>query len=315
MSLSDTSQTSATISQRRHGKAVLLALLVTMIWSSSWVMIKVGLESLPPIGFAGLRYGLATACLLPFVFKQQEKSAIRRLTRLDWFWLILLGVLFYTIAQAGQYVALAHLPAVTVSLMLSLTAIVVVFLGILFLSEFPGWLQWLGIAIFCLGIGIYFYPISFTSSDWTGLAYALAACLATSLGSILGRYLNRKQILSPIAVTVVSMSIGSVLMLIWGGISEGIPVLGWREWIMVIWMAVVNTAFAFTLWNYTLQTLTAMESSIINNTMLVQIVILAWLFLGETIDLKSGIGLLFVSAGVILVQIRKNRTSKPAALH
>ncbi len=232
-------------------------------------------------------------------------ATIRRLSRGDWFWLILLGVLFYTIAQGGQYVALAHLPAVTVSLMLSLTAIVVVFLGILLLAEYPSWLQWLGIALFCLGLGIYFYPISFTHGDWIGLAFALAACLATSLGSILGRYINRKKILSPVAVTVISMSIGSVLMLVWGGISEGLPTLGWKEWIMVIWMAVVNTAFAFSLWNYTLQTLTAMESSIINNTMLVQIAILAWIFLGERIDLKLGIGLVFVSAGVILVQFKK----------
>ncbi len=232
-------------------------------------------------------------------------ATIRRLSRMDWLWLILLGVLFYTIAQAGQYVALAHLPAVTVSLMLSLTAIVVVFLAILLLAEYPGWMQWVGIALFCLGLGVYFYPISFTHGDRIGLAYALAACFATSLGSILGRYINRKKILSPVAVTVISMSIGTVLMLAWGGISEGLPKLGWKEWLMVIWMAVVNTAFAFSLWNYTLQTLTALESSIINNTMLVQIAILAWIFLGESIDLKLGIGLVFVSAGVILVQFKK----------
>jgi drug/metabolite transporter (DMT)-like permease len=125
----------------------------------------------------------------------------------------------------------------------------------------------------------------------------------------LGRYVNRKGILSPIAVTVISMSIGSTIMLFWGLISEGIPTLDLKAWIIVIWMAVVNTAFAFSLWNYTLQTLTAMESSIINNTMLVQIAILAWIFLGESINLKMGVGLAFVSIGVILVQIR-NRTQK-----
>jgi drug/metabolite transporter (DMT)-like permease len=109
-----------------------------------------------------------------------------------------------------------------------------------------------------------------------------------------------------VVVTVISMSIGSILMLIWGGISEGIPSLSGGEWAIVIWMAVVNTAFAFSLWNLTLQTLTAMESSLINNTMLVQIAILAWIFLGEKIDLKMAVGLFFVSAGVILVQLRKS---------
>jgi drug/metabolite transporter (DMT)-like permease len=300
-----------TISPGQHRKAVVLALLVTMIWSSSWVIIKFGLESLPPIGFAGLRYGLATVCLLPFVFKKSELTSIRRLSLGNWIWLSILGILYYTIAQAGQYIALAHLPAVTVSLLLSLTALVVVFLGIIFLAESPGRTQWLGIVLFCLGLGIYFLPMAFIRGDWTGLAFALAACLATSLASILGRYINRRKVLSPIAVTVISMGIGSVIMLLWGGITEGIPSLNCQEWVMVIWMAVVNTAFSFTLWNYTLQTLTAMESSIINNTMLVQIAILAWVFLGETIDMKSGIGLGFVIVGVILVQIRKIRKDTP----
>jgi drug/metabolite transporter (DMT)-like permease len=301
----DPFHSSGAILKRQHRRAVLIALLVTLLWSSSWVLIKVGLDKLPPIGFAGLRYSLATLCMIPFVFRKHELAAIRRLSKLDWLWLVLLGFLFYTIAQAGQYIALAHLPAVTVSLMLSLTAIVVVFLGILFLKEIPGWLQWLGIGLFCLGLGIYFFPVSFSQGDRIGLAFALAACLATSLGSVLGRYINRKKILSPIAVTIISMSIGSAIMLLWGLISEGFQALDWREWLMVIWMAVVNTALAFTLWNFTLQTLTAMESSIINNTMLVQIAILAWLFLGERIDLKMGIGLALVSIGVILVHIRK----------
>ena len=39
----------------------------------------------------------------------------------------------------------------------------------------------------------------------------------------------------------------------------------------------VNTAFAFTLWNLSLQRLTAVESAGVNNTMLIQIAVLAWL--------------------------------------
>lgn len=129
------------ISKRRHRNAVLLALFVTGLWSSSWVMIKFGLESLPPVGFAGMRYGLATLCLLPFALQKKNLSVIRQLTPRDWAGLVVLGILFYTFAQAGQYIALSYLPAITVSLMLSLTVAVVVLLGIYFLNETPGWLQ------------------------------------------------------------------------------------------------------------------------------------------------------------------------------
>jgi O-acetylserine/cysteine efflux transporter len=84
--------------QRRHRIAVLLVLLVTLIWSSSWALIKFGLASLPPVGFAGLRYGLATLCLLPFVLRKKELATVRLLGRRERFWLIALGVLYYTVA-------------------------------------------------------------------------------------------------------------------------------------------------------------------------------------------------------------------------
>ncbi|MDP2366438.1 MAG: DMT family transporter [Ignavibacteria bacterium] len=71
--------------------------------------------------------------------------------------------------------------------------------------------------------------------------------------------------------------------------------------------AVVNTALAFTIWNYTLRTLTAMESSIINGTMLIQIALLAWIFLGEDISFKDIIGMLIASSGAVLVQLKFKR--------
>ena len=57
----------------------------------------------------------------------------------------------------------------------------------------------------------------------------------------------------------------------------------------------------------TLRSLTAMESSIINGTMLIQIAILAWIFLGETITIQEGFGMLITAVGAIIVQIKRNQ--------
>jgi drug/metabolite transporter (DMT)-like permease len=67
----------------------------------------------------------------------------------------------------------------------------------------------------------------------------------------------------------------------------------------------VNTAFAFTLWNHTLRTLSATQSSIINSTMLVQIAVLAWLFLGERLSGQEGIGMVLAGIGAMIVQLRR----------
>ena len=47
-----------------------------------------------------------------------------------------------------------------------------------------------------------------------------------------------------------------------------------------------------------------MESSIINGTMLIQIAVLAWIFLGEAITLQEGLGMLIAASGALLVQLR-----------
>jgi len=55
------------------------------------------------------------------------------------------------------------------------------------------------------------------------------------------------------------------------------------------------------------RTLSAMESSIINNTMLIQIALLAWLFLGETPTWRMVLGMVLAGLGTLLVEIRRQR--------
>jgi len=64
---------------------------------------------------------------------------------------------------------------------------------------------------------------------------------------------------------------------------------------------------AFTLWNLTLRTLTVAQSSMINNTMLIQIAVLAWIFLGEHLSWVQIAGLLVAAVGAALVQISPRR--------
>lgn len=66
--------------------------------------------------------------------------------------------------------------------------------------------------------------------------------------------------------------------------------------------AVVSTALAFTLWNLSLRRLTAVESAGINNTMLIQIAVLAWILLSEAPGTLGLAGILIVSIGVFLTQ-------------
>lgn len=287
-----------------HLSVILLALLVTFLWSTSFVIIKIGLVEIPPLTFAGLRYTIAFICLLPFAFTKTNSSIIKKLNKKDWWKLILLGFLFYAFTQGTQFIGLSLLPAVTVSLWLNFTPLIVAFMSILFLNEFPTKLQWIGVLIFIIGIFTYFFPVEINQIQTTGLFIMTIGVFANAASAVLGRNINREAKINPVVVTVVSMGIGSIILLITGLTIQGIPSISFQNLLFLLWLAIVNTALAFTIWNFTLRTLSAMESSIINGTMLIQIAVLAWLFLDEFISLKEGIGMLMAAAGVLFVQLR-----------
>ncbi len=293
-------------------KAILLAVLVTIIWSTSWVLIKIGLADIPAMTFAGLRYMLASLLFFPLLLKKDIRAQIKRLSGREWGVMVLLGVVLYTVGQGGQYLGLAYLPSVTVSLILNLSALFVAIVSSITIKEKLNWLQWLGVLLNLAGVVIYFNPANNPlQGHWLGWLFAVLCLLGNSVGSIIGREVNRNARIHPIVITGISMTIGSALMLLTGILWQGLPIpTAQSVWIIVI-LAVINTAVCFSLWNYTQQTLLATETTILNNTMLVYISILAWIFLGEKQTPLGIMGLLLALAGAMLVQIqlKKPKTS------
>lgn len=296
-----------------HTTAVLQALLVTFLWSTSWVLIKFGLADIPPLTFAGLRYSLAWLFLLPLflraggVAELRQAATLHRASRRLWARLVILGVLFYAVTQGAQFVGLALLPAVTVNLLLGFSPVAVALLGVPLLAERPSPRQWLGIVTAVAGIVLYFTPLHVPAAQIVGMLIVICGVLAYAISAVIGRSMNQGSGLRPLTITFVSMGIGAALLLAAGVLLQGLPPLGWRSWAIIGWLALVNTAFAFTLWNHTLRTLTAMESSMINNTMAIQIPILAVIFLGERLTPREWLGLAIAIVGTLLVQLSRRR--------
>lgn len=296
-----------------HRAAVWLALLVTVLWSSSWILIRWGLdnEGLTPVTFAALRYGLAAIVLVGWViFRERDRYQQYHVGRGFIARLVLLGVLMYAIAQAAQFVALDEQPAATTSLVLSLTPLFVAAGAAISLAEVPSRWQVGGAVLVVLGAWLFF--AGDLGATVAGMSAALMGLLANVASSLLGRGVNRSGQLPPVVVTAVSMGIGAGVLVFFAIGVEGLPRISTQGWLIVMWLAVVNTAIAFTLWNLSLRQLSAVESAGINNTMLIQIALLAWLFLGEAPGLIGLAGIALVSAGVFLTQDLRRRGAEPA---
>jgi drug/metabolite transporter (DMT)-like permease len=299
--------------------ALAQALLVTFLWSTSWVLIKIGVQDLvlPPLTFAGLRYVLAALILLPLaapaLLRLRSAGAVQPRVLAS---VAALGLILYAVTQGAQFAALVHLPAVAVALALSTTPVLVAIIG-LRSGEPPSRAQIGGALAVVVGAALYFGPLQLGPGAVMGLLIAAVGVAANATSALLGRALARDVLPAVggvLGLTALSMAVGSGVLLGAGVVIEGVPPLTGQAWLIIGWLAVVNTAFAFTLWNHMLRTLTAVESSVMNNMMLIQIAVLAWIFLGEGLDVRQIGGLAIALGGILLVQLRRpERVGPPVA--
>jgi drug/metabolite transporter (DMT)-like permease len=280
-------------------RALAAALAVTVLWSSSWVIIRVAMrhDRLPPLTFAGLRYVTAAAALWAAV--AVNRTARGQVARLTWRragHLAVLGLVFCALTQGAQFLAIDSQPVATTSLFLTLTPLLVGLTSGRLLSERPGRAQAAGAVLVPAGAAAYFTGT--LGATPAGLAACAVALAANAGGSLLGRGINRDRATGPLVTTTVSMTIGATVLLTAGAGVEGLPALTPGAIAMIAWLAVINTAVAFTVWNFSLRHLTANTSSVVNNAMLPQIGLLGWMFLGEAPGPWQWAGMILVSAGV-----------------
>lgn len=126
--------------QPSRSLALLEALLVSMIWGSSFIFVKIALTELGPLTIGGLRYFLGFACLLPFLRRRSLT-----LTRTQWLRMALLGLSAYMLANGALFWALRFLSATAGSFLMSLITVTVLLGGVLWFREIPNRLQVVGI--------------------------------------------------------------------------------------------------------------------------------------------------------------------------
>ena len=287
---------------RDHLIAIMEAYLVTFLWSSSYVLVKIGLAQLSPLTLVALRYVVASAILIPLALARGEATLLKERNNL--MKMGFLGLTGYTVAQGLQCLGLFYMPAVSVTFILNFTPVIVLVLGVAFLGEYPTHLQLGGMGLVLLGAYLFFNtPLS--AYTLLGIAITLVSGLGWAAYMVSGRLMFLRERISPLGMTAFSMGFGTAILAAAAFSLEGLSAISLSSWGIVIWLGVANTALAFFLWNHALQRLEAFEISILQNTMLVQIAVLSWLFLGEELTVMKLIPMALVFVGALIVQLRK----------
>ncbi len=297
---------SPTVEKPGRWLAIVEGILTTIIWGSSFVLIKEGLGHTGPLTLAGLRYFLGFLLLLPLLICRRRTGASPS-PRL-WVRLFLIGFSAYVVGNGALFWGQQYLPATTGSFLMSLIPLLILFLGVPWLREVPTRWQVVGVLVSLAGSWL-FFSSGLSAGEPVALGVVAVGLLGFAVFGILGRKVARDQQVDTLVLTAVPLGFGGGLLLLVALPWEGVPSFSAAGWGIVLWLAVVNTALAYLLYNHSLQVLTALEMNTLLNLSPLVTATLAWFMLDESLTLVQIVGVVTVIVGVAVVQGRKKITS------
>jgi drug/metabolite transporter (DMT)-like permease len=278
-----------------------VGLLVSLIWASSFVIIKVGLAHTGPLTLAGLRYFSAFLLLLPLL--ALNRGLTRNPAPGQWARLFLMGLFAYPLSNGALFWGLQYVPATTGAFLHSLLPLPTLFLAVLWLREVPSGFQVAGLVVALAGSSLFFSP-GLGAGDPLAIVVVLLGVLAFAVFTVLSRGVLMAGRVATLPLTALPLGFGGGLLLLAALPLEGTPP-SLAGWMAVLWLAVVNTALAYGLYNWSLRTLTALESNVLLSLSPLATALLSSLFLSEGVTALQVIGLLVAMLGVLMVQRRR----------
>ena len=288
----------------QQGKIRIIAAFATLcvVWSSTWLAIKVGLQDLPPISFAALRFLIA---FLILVAVSIGRVRLLPKSRADWTLLAFTGVLMFAVNYGLLFWGELHVSSGLAAVLQAMIVIFGMFFAHLLLPSEP--LRWqrvagaiaagLGVALICGRLLDHGGIMAF----WGGLGIVIGGAGAALSNVLLKR---RALDLAPAMIAGWQMIFGTVPMLVLGWALEGNPLrFHWsgRAWFCLLYLAVIGSALTFLLLYWLLPRIPVNNLQTISLITPPGAVAFGWFLGGETFSLWSLLGGALVLAGVWMI--------------
>lgn len=290
-------------------KARLVWLILCGIWGSTWLFIKLGLEDLPPLTFAGIRFVVSCAILFPLVWLRHLPLPK---TRADWFLLVGTGVMSFSLNYGLVFWAEQYITSGLAALLQAmLPAFGLILAHIYVPAERMTLVKIAGVVLGVCGVGVVFSNQLAISGR-----LALAGCVAMVLSAFFAAYSNvlvktYGKNLNPAVLAAFQMLFGLIPLLLYGLAFEGNP-LGFRWSALAVssllYLAVVGSVIAFLLYYWLIQNMDVTKTMLISLVTPVVAVILGMLVLDEQLSWRTLIGGAMIIAGIGFIVVRKPRS-------
>jgi drug/metabolite transporter (DMT)-like permease len=231
------------VTSRQTGTRLAAIVLLVLAWGSTFAAVKVGLDSAPPLLFAGLRSMLGGALMVVLAFVRSGTPRLRECWPAYALLTLLNVVLFFSL----QTLAILELPSGLAAVLIYLQPVLTGVLAAPLLGESLTWLKVGGLLVGFAGIVVVSAGAIEGHVSGLGVGYAVAGALAWALGTIaFKRYADQVDVWWAVALPFL---VGGVVMTLGGAAVEGTAVAWSGEFVVAfVYSAGVGTALSWSLW-------------------------------------------------------------------
>ncbi len=286
----------------------LLLMLTLLFWAGNFNLARAVNADVPPLALSFWRWTTAGLILLPFAWKAMRQAL--PLLRAHWLLVGALAALGVAGFNSLVYIGLQTTTATNGVLLQTVTPVLTLLLASLILREHSSLRQWSGLAISLFGVLVIitradvhvFQQLDFTVGD----LWMLAASLDWAMYTILLRKLpGGLKGLPILGFTVLLGALGILPFYLYESLTVQTMPFTPISVGSVLYVAIFPSLLSYLFWNHATQKLGAGRTGQFGYLLPVFGILLAVLFLGETLHLFHFVGMLLVAVGLLSTNWRR----------
>ena len=281
---------------------------VYLIWGSTYLAIRLAVETMPPFLMAGVRFLIAGAIL--YVWTRWRGTP--QPTRAHWLAAAGVGGLLLLGGNGGVVWAAQHVPSGLTALLIATVPLWMALLNWLRPNGVkPGNGAIVGLLLGFVGIMLLIGPNKFASGqrvDSLGATVLIIAALSWAVGSLYSR--QAKLPASPLLATGMEMLAGGALLLIagllfgeWTRFELSAPSL--RSWLALSYLILCGALIGFTAYIWLLRVTTPAQASTYAYVNPVVAIFLGWAFAGEPLTGRTLLAAAIIVAAVVVITTQR----------
>ena len=279
-------------------------ILITLIWGSTWLAIKIGLDSVPPFYGVSLRFSLALAILLIMLLLRGERLPTDKTARIIY---VQLGLCSFSLPFALVYWAEQYIPSSLASILFAFYPFVVMILSHFILADERITLfKLIGVLAGFVGLLLIFqFDFSLGSANTRGMIAILVSVLLQGSSLVFAKKYSHH--ISPVAMNVGGLIVGVPIMYLIAMSTESYSMvhLDVKGILSIVYLGTFGSVVTFGTYYWLLKRMQAVLLSFVSFLTPILAVIFGTIFLSESLSPHIFSGAVLVLGGLVVMNGRE----------